>query len=138
MALISKLLSNLKKKLMDTPFWAHFGPFLQYLTNFHEIWYSGVIFGADFKNFVKFEKKLLGTPFWAHFGPFLQYLTNFYEIWYSGVIFGADLKLYSFCETSQNKHMCAKKYNYFLNYPCANNGLFNTSTNMVVSRSMTR
>ena len=33
----------------------------------YKIWYPGVIFGADFKHFVKFEKFLLDTPF---LGPF--------------------------------------------------------------------
>ena len=71
-----------------------FGSFLWYLADLYKIWYPGVIFGADFKNFVKFEKNYWTRPFWAHFGPFLQYLTNFHEIWYSEseVIFGADLK----------------------------------------------
>ena len=139
MALISKILSNLKKKLLDTPFLGPFWSIFQYLTNLHEIWYSGVIFDTDFKNFVKFEKKLLDTPF---LGPFWSVSWIFNQFLWNLVLRGNFWrwfkKLYSFSEISQNKHMWAKKYNYFLNYPCANNGLFNTSTNMVVSRSMTR
>ena len=137
--LISKILSNLKKILWTCPFWVHFGPFLQYLTNFIEIWYSGVIFDTDFKNFVKFEKKLLDTPFldpfWSVSWIFNQFLWN---LVLRGNFWRWFKKLYSFSEISQNKHIWTKKYDYFLNYPCANNGLFNTSTNMVVSRSMTR
>ena len=50
-----------------------FGSFLWYLADLYKIWYQEVIFGADFKNFVKFEKFLLDH---ALFGPFLVRFFN--------------------------------------------------------------
>ena len=60
------------------PILGHFSPFLKYLVDLHEILYSRVFLGADFKNFINFAKF---TPEMAFLGP------NLGQIWSVSSIF---------------------------------------------------